>query len=59
MIKLALVFVLCLALGYGYGYSQGAAGEPSVMQRVMGKFGVYKVQENQQRRERATEEVTP
>ena len=57
MIKLALVFVIGLGIGYSYGYRQGAAGAPSVMQKVMTRFGVQKVQERQQNRERETEAV--
>jgi hypothetical protein len=58
MVKLALVFLLALGMGYSYGYHKGAAGAPSVMQVVMGKFGVYKIQARQRNRERATDAVT-
>lgn len=57
MIKIAIVFVIGLGIGYSIGYRQGAAEEPSVMQKVMERFGVYKVQDRQQRREQATEAV--
>lgn len=58
MVKLALLFLLALGIGYSYGYHKGAEGAPSVMQMVMAKFGVYRIQEQQQRRERATDAVT-
>jgi hypothetical protein len=57
MVKIAVLFVVCLALGYSYGYRQATAGKPSVMERVMVSFGVYKVQADQQRRERAADAV--
>jgi hypothetical protein len=57
MIKIAVLFLVGLGLGYSYGYRQAAAGRPSIMERVMVSFGVYKVQADQQRRERAAESV--
>lgn len=58
MAKLALLFLVSLLLGYSYGYHQASVGRPSVMQLVMGEFGVYKIQAQQERRERATDAVT-
>jgi hypothetical protein len=58
MIKLAIVFVIGLGIGYSYGYHEAARGAPSYMQIVMAKFGVYKIQAQQQRREQATDAVT-
>ena len=57
MVKVAVIFVIGLGLGYQYGYRQAAAGSPSVMQRMMVSFGVYKVQADQRRREQATDAV--
>jgi len=57
MIKIALVFVIGLGIGYSVGYRQGAAGAPSVMQKVMERFGVQKVKARQDQREQATEAV--
>jgi hypothetical protein len=57
MIKLALVFVIGLGIGYSVGYREGAAGTPSVMQKLMSRFGVQKVQQRQENRERDTEAV--
>lgn len=57
MVKVALAFVLALGIGYSYGYGQGARGRPSVMQRVMAGFGVYRIQADQQRREAATDAI--
>lgn len=57
MIKIALVFVIGLGIGYSVGYRQGAAGAPSVMQKVMERFGVQKVKDRQDQREQATDAV--
>ncbi|MDB4885451.1 MAG: hypothetical protein JWN79_889 [Gemmatimonadetes bacterium] len=57
MVKVAVVFILGLGLGYQYGYRQAVAGSPSVMQRMMVNFGVYKVQADQRKREQATDAV--
>lgn len=58
MFKLLLALLVGLGIGYSYGYREAASGAPSVMQRTMVKFGVYKVQEDQRRRERATDAIT-
>jgi hypothetical protein len=58
MVKLALLFLASLVIGYSYGYHQAAIGRPSVMKVVMTKFGVYKIQADQQRREQATDAVS-
>lgn len=58
MVKVAIVFLLGLGLGYTYGYRQAVSGAPSIMERMMVSFGVYKVQGDQRRREQATEAVT-
>ncbi len=57
MVKVALVFLLALGVGYSYGYGQAAKGTPSVMQRIMVRFGVTKIAEDQKRREQATDAV--
>jgi len=57
MIKIALVFVIGMGIGYSVGYRQGAAGAPSVMQKVMERFGVQKVKARQDQREQATDAV--
>jgi hypothetical protein len=57
MAKIAFLFLAGLGVGYKVGYRQAAAGAPSVMQRVMVSFGVYKVQADQQRREQAVDAV--
>lgn len=57
MIKIALVFVIGLGIGYSVGYRQGASGAPSVMQKVMERFGVQKVKNRQDQREQATDAV--
>lgn len=57
MVKIAFLFIIALGIGYSYGYRQAARGAPSVMQRIMVNFGVYKVQADQQRRERAADAV--
>jgi hypothetical protein len=58
MVKLALVFVIGLGLGYSYGYHEAAKGVPSYMQVAMSRFGVFRIQAQQQRREQATDAVT-
>lgn len=57
MVKVAIIFIVGLGLGYEYGYRQAVSGAPSVMQRMMVSFGVYKVQADQRRREQATDAV--
>jgi hypothetical protein len=57
MVKVAVVFILGLGLGYQYGYRQAVAGTPSVMQRMMVSFGVYKVQADQRKREQTIDAV--
>ena len=56
--KLAIVFLLGLGLGYEYGYREAVRHSPSVMQVVFGKFGVYKIQQDQRRREQSVDAVT-
>ena len=56
--KLAIVFLLGLGLGYEFGYREAVRREPSIMQRVFGKFGVYKIQQDQRRREQSVDAVT-
>ena len=58
MVKVAFLFLIGLGIGYSYGYRQAAAGSPSVMQRIMMNFGVYKVEGDQRRREQATDAAT-
>ena len=60
MIKFLLVFVIGMAVGYAYGYQQGEAGQPSVVQRIVGSVSgsAYKVKADQERRERAADSVT-
>jgi len=56
--KVAIVFLLGLGLGYEFGYREAVRHSPSVMQRVMTKFGVYKIQDDQRRREQSVDAVT-
>ena len=58
MVKVAIVFLLGLGVGYTYGYHQAVSGAPSLMERMMVNFGVYKVQSDQRRREQATDAAT-
>ena len=58
MAKVAIVFLIGLGLGYSYGYHQAEAGKPSVLQRVMEKFGASRIREQQERREQATDAIT-
>jgi N-acyl-L-homoserine lactone synthetase len=56
--KLVIVFLIALGIGYSYGYREAVRHSPSAMERVMRRFGVYKVQADQERRERNVDAVT-
>ncbi|MDB4900324.1 MAG: hypothetical protein JWN53_2132 [Gemmatimonadetes bacterium] len=60
MIKFAIIFIIGLSIGYAYGYQQGGAGEPSILQRIVGTVGGagQKVKAEQDARERAADSVS-
>ena len=55
MLKFVIAFILGMSIGYAYGYQQGDTGQPSILQKVVGKMSgqAYKVKADQERREKA------
>jgi hypothetical protein len=58
MKKLIVVLIVSLAAGYYWGYGEGSRGEDNVATRVLGKFGVAKVQRAQQQREKGLRDAS-
>lgn len=60
MIKFVIAFILGISIGYAYGYQQGEAGQPSVLQKLVGRVSgtAYKVKAEQDRREQAMDSAT-
>ena len=53
MKTLILGLIIGVAAGYFWGFGDGAAGRPSVTQRVLNKFGVETVKRGNRRIEAA------
>ena len=60
MLKFVIAFILGMSIGYAYGYQEGDSGQPSILQKVVGKMSgtAYKVKADQDRREKALDSAT-
>jgi hypothetical protein len=60
MLKFVIAFILGMSIGYAYGYQQGDTGQPSILQKVVGKMSgqAYKVKAEQEGREKALDSAT-
>jgi hypothetical protein len=43
MKRLIIALILGLAMGYNWGYDEGTSGQPSVIARVLDRFGASKM----------------
>ena len=57
MKKLILVGVLALAVGYAYGYGDSQAGRPQIGARILNSFGMSKMKDAQNARERRVQDI--
>jgi len=58
MKTLVLGLIVGVAAGYFWGFGDGAAGRPSIAQRVMTKFGAETVKRGNRRIEAAIDSTT-
>jgi uncharacterized membrane protein len=58
MRRVILALIVGAAVGYNWGYTEGTIGRPSIVTRVMDKFGASKVRDAQTAREQRVQDAS-